>query len=429
MFSTLYELYTLRKNLRFSVSDFRELQYKKLKSLLYYAYNNIPFYYKKFNDANVTPDDVKSIVDIIKIPITTKEEIRRTPLEDMTSPNIPVQHFFQRRTSGSTGIPLISYLDRKAGFIQNAEWQRAQFMTGLKITDKMANLKDPRYFIGRRWFENFGIMSRKWISIFDRPETQIEELGRYDPDIIRCYPSSLAILAHLFKDELSGVNPRLIFTSGELLDFQTREFLKTTFQADIYDNYVSNEFGNIAWECKEYSGYHINADNKLLDFVVGEDPVSPGEHGEIVCTSLNNTAMPLIRYKLGDIGIPQDELCSCGLVLPCMKLVEGRTDELLSTVDGRVVTPLIFFPYPFNTYDEIYQFKVVQERMDRMVIKLVVKEGGIIKDDVLSDARINIKEIFGDSMAVDFEFLDEIKPDPSGKIRKIKSNIPIKWKS
>jgi len=185
---------------------------------------------------------------------------------------------------------------------------------------------------------------------------------------------------------------------------------------------VSNEFGNIAWECREHSGYHINADNKFVDFVRGEEPVSLGEHGEIVCTSLNNYAMPLIRYKLGDIGIPQEGGCSCGAVLPLMRLIEGRTDELLSTVDGRIVTPLIFFPYPFSNYEGIYQFKVIQEKIDKILIQLVVEDGDKTYDDVLENARKEIKNVFGDSMQVEFEFLDEIKPDPSGKLRKIISH-------
>lgn len=427
MIAFLFELSNLRRNLRISQSEMRKLQNKKLKQILSYAYNNVRFYHKKFDSVGIKPDDIKNVDDITKIPLTEKSEIQKAPLEDVISRKFELKNCIERTTSGSTGIPLTSYVDRKAGITQEAEWSRALFNSGLKITDKMAMLKDPRYFIKKRWFENLGLMRRKWISIFEKPEIQAAKLLKYEPDTLRCYPSNMSILSHFYRDQFENLNIRIMYTSGELLDRQTRDLFEKTFHSEVFDNYVCNEFGNVAWECKEHVGYHINVDNKLVEFIQDENPVSMGEYGEIVCTSLNNYAMPLIRYQLGDIGSPDDEQCSCGVNFPLMKVVEGRTDQLLSTVDGNIVSPLIFFPYPFTNFDGILQFRVIQEKHDKIVIQMALDEGKVIADNVLDDAREEIREIFGDLMQVEFELLDEIKAEKSGKIRKIVSHVPVRF--
>jgi phenylacetate-CoA ligase len=427
-FQTLFDLCTLRRNLHRSPSELREMQTKKLRAMVEHAYRNVPFYRRKFDDARVNPCDIKTIEDLTKIPISTKSEIRSASLSQVVAGNMDLGKCVKRTTSGSTGSPLTVVVDSRAADFEDAVWTRTYLENGLRLQDKMVVLHDPR---SRRvlksvgLIQHFGIMRRKYISIFDDVEQQTRTIDEYAPQSIKGYASSLAILADHCKQKSLHIHPRLIFSGAELLDNQTRKFISSTFEAEVLDTYACNEFSLLAWECREHMGYHINLENVIMEFVDDGQRVSPGERGEIVCTGLENHAMPLIRYRLDDVGIPSHEQCSCGRQLPLMKIVEGRKDDFLITLDGKLISPLIFFPYPFQDFEGIKQFRVIQEKRDKLVIQLVLKEGFQSGSEIFEKARKDISKLFGSATQVEFQTMEKIQKDPSGKLRKIISHVPI----
>jgi phenylacetate-coenzyme A ligase PaaK-like adenylate-forming protein len=108
-----------------------------------------------------------------------------------------------------------------------------------------------------------------------------------------------------------------------------------------------------------------------------------------------------------------------------MKMVEGRADDFLITTDGKIISPTVFFPYPFTNFDEIRQFRVIQEKREHVVIQVIPRNGLHNKQQILQEAENNIKRLFGEQMQVEFQVLDKIERDSTGKLRKIVSNIPI----
>jgi len=266
-------------------------------------------------------------------------------------------------------------------------------------------------------------MGRKHISIFDDANKQLEALKKYEPDIIEGYPSSLQILAQAYKNH-DYLDARMLFTLAESLDRKSRKFISSIFDAELFDYYGSAEFSLMAWECREHTCYHINTECVLIEFLRNDEPVEDGERGEITCTSLINYAMPLIRYRQGDIGIPTHQKCSCGATLPQMEVVEGRADDFLTALDGRIIPPTVFFPYPFKDFRGIKQFKIIQEKRDKLKFQLVT-EHGFWQIEALESARSAIKQLFGEAMHVEFEFKNEIPREASGKLRKIISCIPV----
>jgi phenylacetate-CoA ligase len=416
----------VKRNLFLDHTSLRKAQTKKLRAITRYAYENVPFYHKKFEESNIKPDDIISMDDFTKIPTTTKSQIQSCPLKDLVSRNVAINQYITRSTSGSTGIPLTIALSGRAQDLENALWHRALSENGLGLRDRMSVISDPRNFPqNRRLVERLGILKRQHISIFDDAETRLKLLEKFRPEVIKGYPSSLSILADFCKKKKIALKPRLIFTTSEVLDRQSRELISSVFEAELLDNYSCQEFALMAWECNEHIGYHMNIDGVLMEFVANGEPTAPGERGEILCTSLFNYVMPLIRYETGDVGIPIAEQCSCGRTLPLMRIVEGRKDDFLMSVDGRIISPTIFFPYPFEDFDGIKQFKVIQERRDKMTIQMVTDEGFQHPDSAFAVAVNNIKRIFGEEMEVEFQLLEKINRDRSGKLRKIVSNIPI----
>ncbi len=215
----------------------------------------------------------------------------------------------------------------------------------------------------------------------------------------------------------------MVFTTSEILDKHSKEYINFSFETEVFDNYSCTEFALMAWECREHHGYHINSDSVLLEFIEDGENVDYGEHGEIICTGLLNQTMPLIRYEIGDVGIPLKDQCTCGRTFRLMQMVEGRADDFLITTDGKMISPTVFFPYPFRNYDEIQQFRVIQEQRELVVIQVIPRREIQNKQQILQDAETNIKRLFGESMQVDFQVLDKIERDQTGKLRKIVSNV------
>jgi len=422
-----YYFYELGRNLHRDHHRLLEIQTKRMRSTIKHAYENVPFYHRKFNKAKIKPDDVKSIEDLSKIPFTTKTELQATSLTDTIAKTVDINGCFKRMTSGSTGIPLTIVVDKKAEDFRLAMWARAYAENGLRLMDRLATIRDPRNFgDSRGLLARLNTTRRKNISVFDAPQQQMNILIAFKPHVLKGWSSSLVMLADCFSAQKHSFSPRLIFTGADTLHETDRKKIGSAFGCDVLDYYGSTEFSLLGWECHCHMGYHMNTEGTLVEFVNNEEVVAPGEHGEIVCTSLINSAMPLIRYRIGDLGIPIKEPCSCGRSLPLMKMLEGRTGDFLTALDGRIIPPTIFFPYPFDDLAGIKQFRVIQETRGKITIDLVVDKD-FQYSPVLDRARKEIQRVFGQEMQVDFRMLEKIEKDPTGKLRKIISHVPVAW--
>lgn len=418
----LFHLHKLRKNLRLELSKLQEIQRDRLRAIIKHAYENVPLYHRKFDEAGIKPEDVKSVDDLSKVPMITKSEIQAS-VEDLVARNVDANRYFKRKTSGSTGLPLTVMGDGVTRDFRDALWTRALLENGLRLRDRKVTIGDPHYYVENRGL--LRLLRRKYISVFDDVKRQLGLLEDYRPDVIKGYPSCLTMLADACRRTESFVKPRLVFTVGELLEKWCRKLISSVFECELIDCYACAEFGLLTWECHEHMGYHMNIDSVVMEVLDNGGVVAPGERGEIVCTSLHNYVMPLIRYRLGDIGIPIEEQCSCGRSLPLMKLVEGRADDFLTALDGRIVSPLVFSPYPFENLEGIRQFKVIQKRKDKLTIQLVLGEDFSNRREVFQKATRKIQELFGEGMYVDFQILAKINRDRGGKLRKVISRVPV----
>lgn len=428
MFSRLlFNLFRLRKNLRLDPSSLEEMQRKKLIATIEHAYANVPFYRRKFSKAGIKPKDVKSFDDLAKIPLTTKSEVQANAPAEFVSRKSNVCRCIRRRTSGSTGQPLTITVDRGAMDFETAMWVRTFLENGLNVRDKMSYIADPRSFPKTRWLQRTRIVSRNYISIFDDASTQLALLRNYNPSALKAYPSSLRILADTNGHGEMDVKPRIVFTSAELLDREARRSINSAFRTELFDNYACSEFGLLGWECRQHMGYHLNVESTVMEFVKHGKTVAPGESGEIVCTSLENSTMPLIRYKLDDVGVPLEDQCSCGATLPLIKVVEGRVDDFLTAPDGRIIPPTVFFPYPFENMEGVRQFRVIQEKKNKLTFQLVENGDSLDKVQVLAKARNRIQDLFGEEMQIEFQIKRKLDRNSSGKLRKIISHVPVRF--
>jgi phenylacetate-CoA ligase len=426
-----FYLRSLHKRVFWPEERLRRYQTEKLREVLKYAYENVPFYRRKFEEAEVKPSDVKAVEDLKKLPITTKDEIRRN-LNEAISKEYEVSRLGVHRTSGSTGEPLYFYLSGAEDEYRKARHLRANIACGQRLRDRYVTITHPLYFGQTTRLQRFlGFYAPIPVSVFDDVDKQIPIIERLKADVLDGYASSLLLLAKRVDEKGVGtINPRFLISGADLIDAYSRKYVERVFDAPFYDQYGCAELERLAWQCEAKNGYHIDADSIIMEFVddVGEE-VAPGETGEIVCTSLFNYAMPFIRYAVGDVGKASEEkTCSCGRTFPLMKIVEGRKDSVVVLPDGRAMSSFAFLAamYQLSFYKDIDQFRVIQKKDD--LFQFLIKMNNSSFDGKSAENELvaffsKVLNVMGDEVKFEVDFVDSIPLGESGKFRIVVSEV------
>ena len=246
-------------------------------------------------------------------------------------------------------------------------------------------------------------------------ENYIKILNKHKPKIIITYVQSMYQMAKYAREKDLHVEKQNAIHSaaGTLYDFM-REEIESVFQCKVFNHYGSREVGVIASECNHHNGLHIIMEHTLVE-VVNKDgkPCSPGEKGEIVVTNLNNYSMPLIRYKIGDIGVLQQySNCDCGCSYPKLEKIVGRTTDVFKTKAGGLVDGHYFINI-FYFIEGIKNIQVIQKALDIIIVRIV--KGEKSSDSILKTAEKRIKLVMGSDCSVIFEFVNEIPKTKTGK--------------
>ncbi|UCE29043.1 MAG: phenylacetate--CoA ligase family protein [Candidatus Bathyarchaeota archaeon] len=421
----LMHLIELQRNQRLKPSELTKVQHKRLRAIIRHAYFNIKFYHEKFKAAEVKPDDIKTVQDLPKIPVTTKSEVRNAfRAKTIVDGKIDLSKCHLARTSGSSGDPLIVVYDEKAEDFQKAVAVRSFLEAGCHFYDKWVAISSPqRAARKKRWFQRLRLLSPLWLSLFDPPEHHIEALRRIKPDVLEGYFSSIWLIARKMReDAITDIRPRVVIGSAEVLTEKAREFINSTFGVEIYDQFGCVEVGRSAWECEEHDGWHMDVDALAIEFVKDNEQVASGEEGRLLYTTMYNHAMPLIRYDVGDLCIPTDEMCPCGRVLPLIKHIEGRTDDFVTTPDGRVFSPIIW-TILMRAIPGIANFRIVQEARSKLTVQLV--KDSDFSSKTPSQIESAIQKTLGD-IQVKVEQMEELPREKTGKIRSVISKVKVK---
>ena len=423
---TLYYLYRLRKTQWLRPQELERMQWRALRRVVRHAYERVPYYRRLFDSAGIEPADIRGRADLSLIPVTTKEALQQTPEDELLTKGARPADAIHRRTSGTTGKPLSVILTHRQKEAQDMIQARALMENGLRLTDRRAVFVAPWQMPeGDHWFQRLGMWRKAHFSIFDDIREQMPVLERLAPQSLAGTPALLKLIA-LEKTARGSdsIAPRTIFSTGELLDRATRDLVESVFQVKVVDMYGSIELGYMAWECPEHHGYHMNMESVVMEFLRDGRPVSSGEVGEVVCTSLLGYAMPLIRYRVGDLCTPTDEPCPCGRGLPLIKLIEGGANDTIRLPDGLVVTPQALGAVMVEFGEMVRQIRIVQEDEDRIDVHLV--RGRDFNHETLSLVEGGLRRVLRGDVTVNVRVVETIERDPSGKQRAIISNVRVR---
>lgn len=398
-------LYTL-KALAFqwrSPEYIRAFQEKRLRHIIDYANNNSPFYHNHFKIHGITPSDIRTLDDLPKIPPVTKTDLREN-FSQVIPKSFSQTNCTVESTSGSTGEHITILHDPNALQYYGAVLMRGHMAVGLKPYHKTAYIRYKSLTSG--FWEKLGIFRFKHI-YSDLPiPVIIKKLKEINPYTINCYPTVMYLVSNrISQKDAEYLSPHHIVTWSEKLTPRIRETVEKTFHCPVYDQYGAYEFHSMAFECTEKT-MHINADSVIMECVQDGEPVSPGEEGEIIATSLWNRAMPFIRYKIGDVGVLSDETCACGRTLPAMGTLEGRTGDLLIKASGDIVLPstviTLFYPYA-----EVDAFQIIQKKKGKIRIKIM--KGKNYTEKIEKQILDKFHSIFDKGSTIEIEYVDEIE--------------------
>ncbi len=362
-------------------------QSAQLGQLLAHAYETVPFYRRRLDQAGLPPPRIRGADEWARIPLLTREDIQASQAE-MLSSAVPKDHGPQSTlfTSGSTGKPVmivgtaVTQLFWNACTLRDHIWHRRQPGARLaairSVSDAGAAPPDGASF------DDWGPATKGIVrtgaaytlSVQSSIEQQVEWLLRRDPDYLLSYPSNvLALIQHGRQHGWRLPRLKEVRTFGELLEPPVRRACREHWGVPIVDMYSSQEVGYIALQCPESENYHVQSENLLLE-VLNEQgqPCVAGEVGRVVVTPLHNFAMPLLRYDIGDyaeVGAP----CSCGRGLPVLNRIMGRQRNMAILPNGDRRWPAVELA---NTSDvenfpPIQQFQLVQRSLTRMEMLLV----------------------------------------------------------
>lgn len=417
-------LQELEKTQWLSPSELETWQFEKIKQLVKYAYEHVPYYHDKYQHLDIHPEDIKSFKDFQALPFLTREDINNN-LESLVSPEMR-SIALPNSTGGSTGQPMQFFSEKAFSYWDNALELRGRGWYGVQEGDKLAWVwgaaRDMRNWSWKTRL-SAAILRERYLNAFDMTEEKMQAfakmLVRWRPTMFRAYASALTLFAQFVKENgITGICPKVIETTAEKVTEPQRQLLEEVFQCPVADWYTARELGTIAFQCPK-RGLHV-AETRYLEVVANGQVVGPEQLGEVVITSTHQFAMPLIRYKQGDMAIYESKPCSCGRGLPVLREVVGRIQDFLVTADGRFVHGG-YFPHTFREWPEISRYQVYQPDRKHLEVRLICKHE--VNSIWMDNMQKELHHRFGDSMQISLKIVDHFELTRAGKHRFIISDV------
>lgn len=419
----------LERSQWFATEQLEELQLRRLKELLNYTFDYVPYYRELSRQLGISADEIETIDDLRKLPILDKETVRQNE-ERLISEEFVKEELVHVHTSGTTGKTLDIYLTKECFQKEYAFTWLHRSWAGVDYRDRTATLaghpvipieqEDPPFWV-KNFYENQIIFSSYHINKGNL-KYYVKALEDFQPELIHGYPSSIYLIALYIKDNnIRSIRPKAVFAASEtLLDHQRQE-IEEAFGCKVFMWYGNTEMVANIVECKN-GNYHVKHEHSVVEFLNKDnEPAEPGEEGRMVCTGLGNYAMPLIRYDVGDMAIPSDkDSCSCGRGGMLVERLIGRVENYVVTPDGRYIGRL---DHVFKDAQNVVEAQIIQESIDAITLKIVKAPKFNSKDEKKIIA--NTRERVGHKIQVNLEYVEHIPRTSSGKFCFIISKVPL----
>ena len=415
-------------------AELKKYQLKKLREQVKYCYENSGFYHKKFDKANLKPENIQSLDDLQKIPFTIKTDLRDNYPFGMVAA-APEDIVEIHASSGTTGNSIIGAYTRNDMDVWQELMARSIYTTGGRPKDVIHIAYGYGLFTGGLGF-HYGAQ-RVGAKIIPASggmtQRQIKLMKDLGATILACTPSFAVYLAETMAQEHLDPRKDLKLKSGmfgaEPWSDKIRERIERELGIQAFDIYGLTELcgPGVSIECEEHQGLHVWEDHFIVETIDSDtgEVLPAGEEGELVFTTLTKTGLPLLRYRTRDISNVETNPCECGRTHARMMRVHGRSDDML------IIRGVNVFPsqveYAVMCFSELAtQYLIVVDRpgaLDTFVVKVELSEKAskdpqIDKNALKNDIQKRIHIVTGISADVEIVKPGEL-PRTEGKAKRV----------
>jgi len=328
--------------------ELQKLQLQRLREVVRYAYERVPFYRKRFEAAGIKPEDIRSLEDLKYIPFTSKADLREVYPFGLFA--VPLSEIVEiHSSSGTTGKPVVAGYTKKDLEVWGEVMARSLTMIGVTSQDVIQIAYGYGLFTGGLGFHYGALKIGATIVPASAGNTrrQITLMQDFGTTVLACTPSYALYLAEYARDEM-GIDPstlklRVGSFGAEMWTEEMRREIERRFGIKAYNVYGLTEIigPGVAHECEEQKGLHIWEDHFLPEIIDPEtgEWVEEGKEGELVLTTLTKEGVPMIRFRTRDITSFVPGECPCGRTGRRIERIKGRTDDMIK------VRGVMLFPY------------------------------------------------------------------------------------
>jgi phenylacetate-CoA ligase len=409
--------------------ELKTLQLLKLRKIVGHAYRNVPLFRKRFEEAGVKPESIRTLEDIQKIPFTVKADLRDNYPLGLLAVR-PNRLFGLHASSGTTGKPIVMAYTRGDLERWGRLTGRALDVSGVVKSDIVQNMYGYGLFTG-----GLGIhYGARAVGVTIIPTStgntkrQLMLLKDLRSTVVTCVPSYMVYLCEASRAE--GYEPKRDFAvrigifGAEPWSEEARERIEDTFGLCAHDIYGMSElYGpGVGIECEEKNGLHVWGDEFLVETInpnTGE-VLEPGKEGELVFTMLSREAMPLLRYRSRDLSRVFVDECACGRCHPRIQRIKGRSDDML-IVGGVNVFPSQIEHVLMNItgLGDQYQIIISHRELDRLAVKVETSADRLKDPALLRQTRSDLFAVLGIKADVEIVEFGTLPRSEVGKARRV----------
>jgi phenylacetate-CoA ligase len=414
-----------RENENLSLEELQNIQNSSLTHFLNYSYKNSQFYNELYQGLDISR--IKSVKELIKLPIVTKEDLRSSMDTVYT---ISKSKGTISKTGGTTGKSLevvfthnntqerFAMLDNfrsKFGYNlgKKTAWFSGKNLLSVRDVQKKRFWKTD-YLNRVRYYSTYHL-NKAWLKYY------IQDLIRFKPLYLVGFPSNMLEIAKFGLRTDTHFPPGMIqaiFPTAETVTEETRRTIEMFFHSKIYDQYASSEGAPFIFECRN-NKLHLELQSGV--FEVLDNNNKPVQLGRLVVTSFTTYGTPLIRYDIGDSLELSHETCTCGNNNPLAKRILGRIDDFVYSEEfGKINLGNI--SNALKGTKGIIKFQVIQNELQTLTISIVIDEKEFSKKSESTFIK-NWKDRVGNSMKLNINYVENISVEDSGKYRMVKNNI------
>jgi len=409
--------------------ELKRVQLSKLRRIVSYAYQNVPLFKKRFNEAGVKPGSIRTLDDIEKIPFTVKNDLRDNyPLGVLAVPQTRL--YCLHASSGTTGKPIIMAYTRGDLERWSKLMGRSFDVAGVRRGDVVQNMFGYGLFTGGLGF-HYGARAVGATIVptgTGNTKRQLMLMKDLRSRVAASTPSYMIYLCEASRIE--GYEPKVDFAvkvgifGAEPWSEQTRKRIEDVFGLRAHDIYGMSElYGpGVAIECEQRNGLHVWGDEFLVETINPDtgDVLEPGKEGELVFTMLSREAMPLLRYRTRDLSRVFEEECACGRYHPRIQRIKGRSDDML-IIGGVNVFPSQVEHVLMNipTLGDQYQIIVSHAELDRLAVKVETTPERVNDPNLLKQIQSDLLAVLGIRADVQLVELGTLPRTEVGKARRV----------